>query len=355
MKMKSTAMERIRKSTICDVSCEANVSKSTVSHVINGTKSVSDETRRKVLEAIEATGYTQNYIAKALKKSETKTIGLVIQDIRNQYFIDVIHAINVEAVKRGYTVLLASSDDNPCLELDVIKTFYERRVDGIVLSPTIDSEKHSVPFLERQHIPVVYIDRMPATDGDWVGTENEKATEALADHLITLGHRRIALVAGLRGINTTEERIIGYKNALQKAGIPFDPELIIAGESRSELSKVKTKETIGKVLRTDDCPTAIIAANNLMVLGTMRALQELRVRVPEDIALVAFDDFEWADLFQPRLTTIVQPCNDIGTRAVEMLVRRIRNPEATVQKTCFTPKLVIRESCGIELKRRHES
>lgn len=351
MKKKADSAVPTARSTIRDVSRVANVSKSTVSHVINGTKNVSEKTRSKVLDAIETTGYTQNFIARALKKSETKTIGLVIQDIRNQYFIDVIHAINTEAAKYGYMVLLASSNDNPKLELETIQSFYDRRVDGIVLSPTTDSEKYSVPFLERMNIPVVYIDRMPAADGDWVGTENEKATEVLANHLISLGHKRIALVVGLRGINTTEERIAGYCDALQKAGIPYDSELIIAGESRSEPSKIKTKETIGKLLHTENCPTAIIAANNLMVLGTMRALQELNVRVPDDIALVAFDDFEWADLFQPRLTTIAQPCYDIGARAVKTLLRRIHNPQAATQKTCFSPKLIIRESCGIKLKR----
>lgn len=351
------SMDRPSVVTIADVARVANVSVSTVSHVINGTKNVSKEAKQRVMSAIETTGYTQNFIAKALKKSETKTIGLVISDIRNRYFIDVIYAINNEAAKRGYTVLLAISDDNSKTELEIIKTFYERRVDGIILSPTTDSENNSVPFINRMSIPTVYIDRMPAASGDWVGTENEKATETLANHLISLGHKRIALVIGLRGINTTEERINGYKNALSNAGIPFDPHFIVPGESRSEPSKTKTKEMIGQMMNTGNCPTAIIAANNLMVLGTMRALQELNLRVPEDIALVAFDDFEWADLFQPRLTTIVQPCYDIGSKAVEMLIRRIHSPDATIQKTCFTPKLVVRESCGIKLKqggRNHE-
>ena len=309
--------ENITTVTISDVSRIANVSVSTVSHVINGTKNVSEKTKNKVLAAIESTGYTQNFVAKALKSSETKTIGLVISDTRNQYFIDVIYAINSEAAKYGYTVLLASSDDNSKKELDIIKTFYERRVDGIILSPTTDSESKSVPFINKVSMPVVYIDRMPATIGDWVGTENEKATETLTNHLIGLGHTRIAIVVGLRGINTTEERIVGYKNALHKAGIEFDPRFVVSGESRSEPSKVKTKEMISKMMNDGTCPTAIIATNNLMVLGTMRALHELGLSVPEDIALVAFDDFEWADLFQPRLTTIVQPCYDIGTKAVE--------------------------------------
>lgn len=144
---KNCSIERSPVITIADVSRVANVSMSTVSHVINGTKNVSEETRRRVMAAIEATGYTQNFIAKALKKSETKTIGLVISDIRNRYFIDVIYAINNEAAKHGYTVLLASSDDNSKTELEIIKTFHERRVDGIILSPTTDSENNSVPFI----------------------------------------------------------------------------------------------------------------------------------------------------------------------------------------------------------------
>ena len=187
---------------------------------------------------------------------------------------------------------------------------------------------------------------------DWVGTENKNAAKMLTRHLIELGHERIAFVSGLRGINTTEERIEGYKSALWEAGLPFDSKLLILGESRIVPSKIRSKERFKTIWDTEDFPTAIVASNNLMVLGIMRTLQELAIRVPEDMALVAFDDFEWADLFQPRITTIVQPCRDIGVKAVRLLLERIKNPTATPQKVEYYPRLEIRESCGVMLENR---
>lgn len=338
------------KITISNIAEMAKVSTSTVSHVINGTKNVSADTRKRIEGIIEETGYTPNYVAKALKKSETKTIGLIVSDITNQYFIDVIQAVNDEAVKSGYMVILGDSDDNPKQELELIRSFKERCIDGLIFSPTIHSERYAAPYLDRVNLPVVCIDRTLDDRRDWVGTENRNAAKVLTKHLIGLGHERIAMVSGLRGISTTEERIEGYRAALEEAGLPFKEELLIVGESRIVPTKVRSEEKFRKLLNTENCPTAVVAANNLMVLGIMRTLQELGIKVPEDMALVAFDDFEWADLFQPRITTIVQPCRDIGTKAVQLLIERIKNPTAALQRVEYYPRLEIRESCGVMLE-----
>lgn len=346
------------KITISDIAEMAHVSKSTVSHVINGTKNVSADTKKKVKKIIDRTGYTPNLVAKALKKSETKTIGLIVSDITNQFFIDVIQAINEEALKDGYMLILGDSDDDPKQELELIRSFKERCVDGLIFSPTTHSEKYAAPYLDSVSLPVVCIDRTLDARRDWVGTENRNAAKMLTRHLIELGHKRIAFISGLRGINTTEERIEGYKCALQESGITFDPRLLILGESRIVPSKIRSKERFKTIWDTDDFPTAIVASNNLMVLGIMRTLQELSIRVPEDMALAAFDDFEWADLFQPRITTIVQPCRDIGIKAVKLLLERIKNPTAAAQRVEYYPRLEVRESCGVMLgnksKRREE-
>lgn len=334
------------KTTIGDIARIAKVSKSTVSHVLNNTKNVSDKTREKILKVIEETGYTPNLVAKALKKSETKTIGLVISDIQNQYFIDVIKAISDECIKNGYMVFLADSNDDPVRELEIAKSFCERCVDGVILSPTANSEKYVGQYFRERDIPIVYIDRMLDLNGDWVGSENHRSMRSLTEHLISLGHKRIAFAAGLRHISTTEERIEGYKEALEKNGIVLDEALIIEGESRSGPAEKGTKEIIERMMGIDDCPTAIIAANNLMVLGVMKALSELNIRVPEDMAVVAFDDCEWAGLFRPRLTAVAQPCKDIGRKAAELLLERIHDRSGSPQRIYFQPELVIRESCG---------
>lgn len=334
------------KTTIGDIARIANVSKSTVSHVLNNTKNVSSKTREKILKVIEETGYTPNLVAKALKKSETKTIGLIISDIQNQYFIDVIKAISDECIRNGYMVFLADSNDDAKRELEIAQSFCERCVDGVILSPTTNSERYVGQYFRERDIPIVYIDRMLDLNGDWVGSENERSMQMLTEHLIGLGHKRIAFAAGLRCISTTEERLRGYENALKANGIPYDEALVIEGESRSIPAEKHTREMIERMAGMDHCPTAIIAANNLMVLGVMKALIDLEIRVPEDMAVAAFDDCEWAALFRPRLTTVVQPCRDIGQKAAELLLERIRNKGGTPQRIYFQPQLVVRESCG---------
>lgn len=337
------------KVTMGDVARMANVSKSTVSHVLNDTKHVSAKTRNKILKVIEETGYTPNLVAKALKKSETRTIGLVISDIQNQFFIDVIKAISDACIQNNYTVFLADSNDNAKRELEIVQSFCERCVDGFILSPTTGSEKYVGKYVKEREIPIVYIDRMLGADGDWVGSENEKSMEKMTDHLISLGHQRIAFVAGLRNISTTEERIRGYRNSLAKSGIPYDESLVIEGESRSVPTEKRTIDIVQKMASREDRPTAIIAANNLMVLGVMKALDSLGIKVPDEMAVAAFDDCEWAALFHPGLTTIAQPCKEIGQKAAELLIDRIQHGTGSPQRIYFQTDLVVRESCGAKL------
>ncbi len=333
--------------TIADISRIAGVSTSTVSHVINGTRHVNTDTKNKVLKAIEQTGYTQNFVAKSLKKSKTKTIGLIVSDFSNPFFIEVINGIEYEAYRKGYTLILSDSNDDVQREFEMVRNFYERRIDGLILSPTTFSENKTVPFLRKIDLPTVLIDRFLNIDCDWVGIENINSTKLLVNHLVKLGHQRIAIVVGLRGINTTEERISGFKAALMEAGIQYD-NCIIYGDSRSKPAEKNVMEFFHNV---EYQPTALVVANNLMVLGTMRALKQLNLYVPKDIALVSFDDFEWSDLFHPRLTTIAQPCFEIGVKAAEITINRIENvltPQP--QRICFEPTLIVRDSCGSNLK-----
>lgn len=330
--------------TVSDVAREANVSIATVSHVLNGTRHVSPATLQRVNEAIAATGYTPNFVARSLRRASTDSIGLVISDFANPYFADVVRGIEEEAEKSGMSLLLANSDDDAQRELRRVEALIQRRVDGLILSPTIGSDDAALPFLKKQGLPTVLIDRLTPSGFDQVGVTNEEPTRKLVEHLIGLGHRRIGMVAGVEGISTTEERLRGYRAALGAAGIPFDADVVRTGRSRSG----PAHDAVIELMALPDRPTALVAANNLMAIGTLKALQELGLSIPEDVAVVAFDDFEWSELLAAKLTTVRQPGDAIGRAAVKLLQRRVARPDIRRVTKRLDPTIVHRASCGCD-------
>jgi LacI family transcriptional regulator len=332
--------------TIRDVSIIAGVSLSTVSHVVNNTRVVSSETRARVLEAIRQTGYTPNSLARSLKIAETSTIGIAVGDLLNPYFNDVIFSLETRARQAGFTILLSDHGDDPGREIEALRVLASRRVDGIVLAPAASGNRSALDYLDRCGIPFVQIDRIADPACDYVVAQNEAATRELVRHLADIGHARIAMLAGIRGLSTSIERTLGYCAAIGDAGREPDPALIVSGLSRAE----PAFEATLALMRHPSPPTAIVAGNNLMALGAMRALRQLRLRVPDDVALVAFDDFAWADLFSPRLTTLAQPCRQIGEEAMELLLERIRAPNRPARGLRLPATLQHRDSCGC----RHE-
>lgn len=329
------------KATIHDVAKLANVSMSTVSHVINGTRNVNEDTARKVRDAIEKTGYIPNIIAKSLKQSSTNTIGVVITDIRNQFFVDVIHAIDEEARKDGLQVFISETEENGQREFKIIKALCERRVDGIIYSPTIGMEKQTIEYLKRVKIPVIMIDRVIGRDFDWVGVESRESTREITEYLTDLGHKKIGILAGFRGINTTEERVAGYQEAMAKAGLPVEEQWVISGNYRNE----PVTEKVIRVMESPCAPTAWIAANNRMIYNAMAAMQQLNLNVPEQVSLAAFGYSEWAEYFEPKLTALREPCWEMGKQAYQLLKRRMEDMDAPVQQIRLMPKLEIRNSC----------
>jgi len=190
----------------------------------------------------------------------------------------------------------------------------------------------------------VLVDRMMGEHFDQVGVENAQPTQALIEHLIAHGHRRIGFIAGRAGFSTTDERVAGYKAALQAAGLVFDPQLLVDGGSNTEPARQATVQLLALAAP----PTAIMAGNNLMTLGAMQALREAQIEVPGQMALVGFDDFDWADLFVPRLSLIAQPVKALGARAVELLLQRMAAPGAPPQSVRLAPTLQLRNSCGCD-------
>ncbi len=325
-----------------DVARLAGVSISTVSHVLNDTRPVPTPTRQRVLEAIDVSGYMPNTLARSLKRAETRTLGLVIGDIGNPYFTDVVSALEAAAGNAGYTVVLSDIGEDSEREMAAVRLLIGRRVDGLVLAPSATGGADAVTYARRHKVPVVQIDRIAVTDCDYVVARNGPDMRRLVRHLAALGHRRIAMLTGLPGLSSTRERINGFRAGMRDAGLRADPELMIPGESQRAPARLATK----KLMTRAEPPTALVAGNNLLALGAMRGLSELGLGVPGDVALVSFDDFEWADLFQPRLTTIAQPCRRIGEVAVRLLLERIAEPALAPRHIRLPTSLQHRESCG---------
>ncbi|GAA4732424.1 LacI family DNA-binding transcriptional regulator [Actinomycetospora chibensis] len=327
--------------TMADVARMAGVSTATVSHVLNGTRPVRASTREQVLSAVAATHYTPNTVARSLATARTTTMGLVLSAISNPYFGELLSAAESAAAAAGYTLLLVDPHEDPDYELTVVTRLHHHRVDGVVLAPSARPDD-TLAYLARHQVPTVLLDRLIDAGHDQVGPENRASTAGLTDHLADHGHTRIGLVAGLEGLSTTTERREGYRDALRSRGLPVDPELEVGGASET----VAARRATHRLLALDDRPTAIVAGNNSMTIGVMQALRDAGLVVPRDVAVAAFDDFAWADLFAPRLTVAAQPFDEIATTAVRLLLDRIAEPDAPPTTRRLLPRLVVRESCG---------
>ncbi|MGW0517776.1 LacI family DNA-binding transcriptional regulator [Crossiella sp. NPDC003009] len=331
--------------TMRDVAELAGVSITTVSHVVNGTRTVAGETRARVLDAVARTGYTGNAIARSLVTGGTRSLGVAISLVANPYFAELIQAVESEASAAGFTLLLIDTHDEPSAEQAAVRALRSRRVDGLLLTPSAGASGALLPELRQLGTPVVLIDRLPSHGLlDQVGPENAGAAAALVGHLAELGHRRIGLVSGAAGLTTTSERVHGYRLGLGRAGLPVDESLVVSGESA--IGPAGT--ALRRLLALPEPPTAVVTGNNAMLVGVLRTLRELGLRAGRDLALVGYDEVEWADLVDPPLTTMAQPVEEIGRTAVRMLLARIAEPERAPRTVRLPARFVHRRSCGCQ-------
>ena len=328
-------------STIVEVARRAGVSVSTVSHVVNGTRNVSPATAQLVNDAIAAVGYFPNTLARSLKRASTSSVGLAISAISNPYFSDIICAVETECARLGLMVFLSDTQDDPEKELAVIQALHQRRVDGIILAPSA-APGPALKYLAERSLPCVLIDRLADQAFDQVGVENAKAIGALIDHVVSFGHSRIAFVSGQPGFTTTVERFDGFRAGLARHNLEYFPEYVVTENP----STASASAAVHNLLSLPIPPTAVISGNNLATIGVMRAVHELGLSVPGDLSLVGFDDFEWADYFEPRLTLVEQPCDALGLQAAALLVERIAAPNAPRRTIRLEPTLRLRGSCG---------
>jgi len=326
--------------TMADVAAMAGVSTSTVSHVLNRTRAVEAATRAKVESAIRATGYRPNHVARSLATSSTRTVGLAMSMLgRDTYFAQFAHDIEKCARQAGYSLIYADTHDEPETEQLIIAQFLSQQVEGMIWAST---GSPAAPV--HASIPTVLVDRLRDEPCDQIGPENVDAAAQLTRHLAEHGYTRVALIAGLQGLSTTEERIAGHRRAVAECGLDPDPDLIIPGESQSEPARL----AVHRLFEGSHPPPALVSGNNLMTLGVLQALRELGLTAPHDLALACFDDFDWADLVTPGPTAMRQQLDQMGKRSFELLLARIKDPGAPYVLERIPPVFKVRESCGCE-------
>ncbi|MFT4134980.1 LacI family DNA-binding transcriptional regulator [Microbacterium sp.] len=330
--------------TINDVARRAAVSATTVSHVLNGTRFVRPETRARVEDAVATLGYRRDSTARALAGGDSHIIGLVISGLTNPYFAPLLHAVERRVTDAGYVLVLGDSHDEMALEQRVIDSLLDRRVDGLIVAPSSGFLTAGAPRITAAGTPLVLIDRGMELECDQVFSESRESSRRLVEHLIEHGHRRIGVVVGLAGLGTTVEREAGVREALAAHGIQADPELIVSGDSRTETSFA----AVAALLRRSDRPTALVTLNNSMTIGAIHAIRDAGLRIPGDIALAAYDDFEWSDLFEPRLTAISQDVLTVGSDAVDLLFARIAGSDDPFRRRVIETTLNVRTSCGCQ-------
>ena len=330
-------------STIRDVARLAGVSTTTVSRVINGTEGVSEARRRRVERAVADLDYVPNAVARHLRSKRTRTIAVVLSDITNPFFTTIARGIQDVAWPRGYAVTLANTDESELQERAYVETLVQRQVDGVLLVPAGNSVE---PFrlLRSKKIPVVLLDRrVSVRQLDEVRCDSEAGAYDLVRHLLELGHRRIAVLTGRRDISTATDRVAGYERALAEAGVAVDRDLI----RYDSFSLAGGYRMVGDILALRPRPTAVLATNNFIAFGALRAFREARIDVPGDMSLVTFDDLpeEWHD--DPFLTVLAQPAYELGRQAAELLFERLETGTRGRRRVIVLPGAVIpRRSSG---------
>lgn len=326
--------------TIHDVAKEAGVSITTVSHVINKTRFVSEELANRVNAAIGKLHYQPSSLARGLRTNTSGTIGIVIPDSTNPFFAEVVRGIEDYCYKKGYSAFLCNSDGKTEKEYCYLQILREKSVDGIVLVSSGDNQD-SQELLGKSNIPYVIIDRqVPFLKADTVLIDNYKGGYDAASHLISLGHRSIGCITGPSQVTPSWQRRKGYTQALQDHGLPMEESLIIQGDFKSGSGR----EGLRRFLEMKSPPTAIFACNDIMAIGAMAAARERGISVPDHISIIGFDDIALASLVVPQLTTVSQPKKLLGKTGAKLLLRRIKQEQVEKEDIVLQPELIIRSS-----------
>ncbi|MDO5672381.1 MAG: LacI family DNA-binding transcriptional regulator [Actinomycetaceae bacterium] len=331
--------------TMVEVAKAAKVSVTTVSHVLNNTRTVKAETRERVLRAIDMTGYRRNALATALVTSRTQAVGVSISAAVNPYFSGLMYAINRRLTELGYSLMMGDAHEDSLMEKTLFDRFLDWQVDGIICAPTTEALEVSLPYLKRSGKPLVLVDRFVDFDCDQLAPDNFDAVKELTTHMIGLGHTKIAVVQGKPGLHSTIERLAGFDAALEDAGLKVPKQYYLEGNSQSE----PTRKQVTQLFSRKNRPTALVSLNNAMTIGSLQGLRDLKLQVPDQVALCCFDDFEWSELFHPSLTAVEQDVTTMGNRAIEMLIERMEGYDGPPRRERIPVKIHYRESSGTKL------
>ncbi|HSV31325.1 MAG TPA: LacI family DNA-binding transcriptional regulator [Atribacteraceae bacterium] len=330
--------------TIYDIARVAKTSPATVSRALSGTGSVREETRKKIKKIAREMNYSPNHLARSLVKKKTDTIALIISDITNPFFTAMARGVEDSAAKKGFNTILCNTDENEDKEKTYVDLMLERRVDGILVASC--SEGKTLVELKKRDVPVVLVDRkISGTRWDWVVGDSEEGGYLLTRHLITVhDSRAIAMITGPQAISTSRERMDGYQRALVEFDIAPRPEWMTAGAYKEDFGH---RIAVEYLRNYSAVPHAIFAGNNFIAMGIVKAAQEIGYRIPEDLLLVTFDDFEIASFMHPFLTVCKQPAYTMGSIATEFLLQRVGGEKIREQrKAVLKPEIIIRRSCG---------
>jgi LacI family transcriptional regulator len=313
---------------------------------MQGAKNVRPATRERVLRAIRELGYVPSAVAQSMRSKRTRSLALVLPDIANTFWTTIARGVEDVAHRHDYSVLLCNTDENLAKQLRYLDFLISQQVDGVIIAP-FDSDSWHLDKLRRRDIPTVLLDRhIDGWDVDSVCGDSISGARALVQHLIGLGHKRIAMISGPAGTSTAEDRVVGYLAALDAAGIPVDRRLIRRGEYRATVGQ----DLMAQVLDEGLAPTAVFAANNAIAIGVIAAMEERGLSVPHDIALVCYDDLPTASRFFPFLTVVAQPAYDMGVNAAQLLLSRLGSEVNLQPRQVVLPsRLVVRHSCGTTL------
>jgi LacI family transcriptional regulator len=326
---------KLEQTTITDVAEKAGVSVGTVSHVINRTRPVSDELRTRVLKVTEELDYRPNLVARGLRSKRTSTIGIIVSNLENPYYTEIVRAVQDSAVGSGHNVIICNSYEDPSIEEEEIVTLRSRQVDGLIIAPT-ESEHGLLASLAEQVFPLVVVSRrvrelsVPA-----VVSDNRSAAERATRHLIEAGSGRVGLLTHDKGGSVSEDQEQGYRAALEAAGLEYRSELTYVGRNTAD----GALQAAERLMDEAHMPDAMVCGTALMTLGTLRFLSERGLRCPEDLAIIGFGNMPWAEVLTPRLTCVTQPTHTIGREASRLLIDQIEN-------RAISPAPVVTLPCG---------
>ncbi|PRO67044.1 LacI family DNA-binding transcriptional regulator [Alkalicoccus urumqiensis] len=330
-----------KKATILDVARKANVSSATVSRVVNAQGGVKPETEARIIKAIEELSYVRNAIARSMVRKETKTIGVIVPDITNPFFSQVISGVEEAAIQAGFFPIVTSTREDLLLEQQILTHYLERGIDGLIITTAQENGTHLNEFM-KSSIPVVAVDRpLKQYDVDTVLSGNREGAFEAVSHLIEEGFKDIAIIRGPQNTTPGLERYKGYVKALEANGIPVQPDFVCDGDFMQGSGYEQVKNLYSQKRK----PDAVFSSNNFMSLGAIRAMRELDWKIGRDIGFAGFDDIEVATFMEPALTVVSRRMKHLGAIAFQYLENRMeKKGESAKREYILSPSLVIRDS-----------